>query len=225
MKTVYLVRHGEASWQGDEYDVLTDRGVDQSRVVGQAFVERGIVPDLVVSGELKRHRQSAAAALEAAGWSAALAEDARWAEMDYIDIIKAVAPQYSSHAELKVVAGEGPSGNEEFAALFQGSLRSWIAQEGVYTESFEQFCARVYDAFDHVLSQLDDDQTAVVFTSGGPIGAIANRALEGPADGWLKLLVSVNTGISTFLQMEDRTVILVSLNEHSHVQKAALVTY
>ena len=141
MKTIYLVRHGEASWQGDTYDLLTDRGIEQARIVGQAIAERGIVPDLVVSGQLERHRQSAQAAAEETGWSARRLEDVRWAEMDYIDVIKAVAPQYSSHADLKAVVGDGPAGNEKFAALFQGALPAGYSIKQVATRSHSnEFC-------------------------------------------------------------------------------------
>lgn len=225
VKTLYLVRHGEASWQGDDYDVLTDRGEEQARIVGQALAKRGVVPDLVISGELRRHRRTAELAVDAAGWSVSREEDARWAEFDYIDIIKAFDPQYRSHGDLKAVVADGPGDNEAFATLFRSSLNGWIEGEGTYLETFEQFCARVADACDDVVERLDDDQTAVVFTSGGPIGALANRALEGTPSGWTKLLVSFNVGVSKLLLIPDGSLILVSLNDHSHLETAGLLTY
>lgn len=225
MKTIYLVRHGQASWQGDDYDLLTELGEQQAGIVGAALAKRGVDPDLVVSGELRRHRQTADAAVAAAGWGATQATDLRWAEFDYVDIIRAFDPRFTTHADLRTVAGEGTAGNQEFAALFQGSLRGWIADDGTFIERFDQFCSRVVSACDHVIGELDDDQTAVVFTSGGPIGAVANHALGGVPDQWLKLIVSVNAAVSQLIVLPDDTVMLTSLNEHAHLDEAGVVTY
>lgn len=227
MKTIFLVRHGQASWQGDEYDVLTDLGEEQARIVGAALAKRGVVPDLIVSGELRRHRQTAENAVEAAGWSALpRVTDARWAEFDYIDIIRAFDASFTSHADLKAVIGDGPAGNQEFAALFQNSLRGWVDGGREYIERFDQFCGRVGAACDDVVAQLEEDQTAVVFTSGGPIGAVANRTLGGRPDQWLKLIVSVNAGVSQLLVLPgEDALMLTSLNEHAHVVEAGVLTY
>jgi len=225
VKTLLLVRHGEASWQGDEYDVLTERGEGQARLVGAALAARGVAPDLVFSGELKRHRRSAELAVASAGWTAPLLMDERWAEMDYIDVIKEFDPRFQSHADLKAVAAEGLSGNEEFAALFQGSILRWIEGGGTFRESFEEFCARVDGALDLAFSRLADSETGVVFTSGGPIGVVANRALAGTPSAWTRLLVSVNTGVSKLLLLPDGRLILVSLNEHAHLDVAGVLSY
>lgn len=225
MKTLYLVRHGEASWQGDDYDVLTDRGMEQARIVGRALIERGVTPVRVFSGELKRHRHSAELAIESAAWRLSCEQDGRWAEMDYIDVVKAHDPRFQSHADLRTVAGDGPAGNEAFAALFRGSLDRWIEGGGTFIESFDEFCARVSDALDHAFAQLDEDQSGVVFTSGGPIGVVANRALEGTRSAWTKLLVSVNGGISKLLLLPDGALILVSLNEHAHMETTGILSY
>lgn len=226
MKTIYLVRHGQASWQGDDYDLLTALGEEQARIVGTALAKRGIVPDVVVSGELKRHRQTAAGAVEAAGWSVERRTDARWAEFDYVDIVRAYDSRFSSHADLRAIAGEGTAGNQEFAALFQGALLGWIAGDGAFVERFDEFCERVGAACDQVVADLGDDQTAVVFTSGGPIGAVANLTLGGAPDQWMKLVVSVNAAVSQLVVLpgSDRPV-LTSLNEHAHLDEAGVVTY
>ena len=59
MSQVLLVRHGQASWGSDDYDVLSDLGERQSRMLGEALAARGVVPDLVVRGAMRRHRQTA----------------------------------------------------------------------------------------------------------------------------------------------------------------------
>ena len=51
MSQVLLVRHGQASWGSDDYDVLSDLGERQSRMLGEALAARGVVPDLVVADQ------------------------------------------------------------------------------------------------------------------------------------------------------------------------------
>lgn len=225
MKTIYLVRHGQASWHGDDYDVLTDLGREQARLVGAALAKRGLVPDLVVSGELLRHRDTADLAVETAGWEVPRATDERWAEFDHVDLIKQHDPRFNTHADLKTFAADTAEGRQELSVLLRASLQSWISSAGTYVETFDQFTDRVTAACRDVIARLDDDETAVVFTSGGPIGALAMIALGGPAEQWLKLIVSVNTGISQFLLLPDESLVLATLNDHSHVDGVDVLTF
>jgi broad specificity phosphatase PhoE len=225
VKTIYLVRHGQASWHGDDYDVLTPLGREQSRLVGAALVKRGLVPDLIVSGELQRHRDTADLAAEAAGWEAPRVTDARWAEFDHVDLIKQHDPRFTTHADLKVYGADTPEGRRELSVLLRASLQSWLGNAGHYVETFHEFTERVVAACDDTLARLDDDQSAVVFTSGGPIGALALTVLDGPPEQWLKLIVSVNTGISQFILLPDESLVLATLNDHAHVDGVDVLTF
>ena len=50
MGVVLLVRHGQASFGADDYDVLSETGWTQSRLLGEHLAARGVVPDVVVRG-------------------------------------------------------------------------------------------------------------------------------------------------------------------------------
>ena len=69
MGQLVLVRHGQASFGADDYDVLSETGWEQSRVLGRWLREHGVRPDTVVSGAMRRQRETLAALLE--GWSSA----------------------------------------------------------------------------------------------------------------------------------------------------------
>ena len=57
MGLVLLVRHGQASFGADDYDVLSATGRSQAAVLGQAVA--ALTPDLVVHGSLVRQRDTA----------------------------------------------------------------------------------------------------------------------------------------------------------------------
>ena len=68
-RSVWLVRHGQASFGKSDYDNLSEAGHEQAYLLGKDFARRGITPSLLVSGSMKRHRQTLAE-IAAGAWSA-----------------------------------------------------------------------------------------------------------------------------------------------------------
>ena len=56
MGTLYLVRHGQASFGAEDYDQLSALGHRQCVALGQYWRERGMRFDAVLTGSLKRLR-------------------------------------------------------------------------------------------------------------------------------------------------------------------------
>ena len=66
MPVVLLVRHGQASFGAEDYDVLSDTGREQSQVVGVELGRRGLRSPVAVCGSLRRQKDTADIALAAA---------------------------------------------------------------------------------------------------------------------------------------------------------------
>lgn len=218
MAQILLVRHGQASWGAADYDVLSERGEVQSRVLGEALASRGVVPDLVVRGAMRRHRQTAQGVLAGAGWSAEVAVDDGWNEFDHRQMLELHPAGAERGEELT---------REEFQTWFEEATLRWTggrhAEE--YDESFAQFADRVQGALDRVLEGLGPKQTAVVFSSGGPISWVTAALLGGGAELWTELNpVTVNASVSKVV-VGRRGSTLVSFNDHSHLEAQGLVTY
>ena len=58
MGTLYLVRHGQASFGAADYDRLSELGERQSERLGRYWAERGLRFDAVITGTLRRHAQT-----------------------------------------------------------------------------------------------------------------------------------------------------------------------
>ena len=58
MGTLYLVRHGQASFGADDYDVLSPRGHQQAVRLGEYWRARGMAFDAVMTGTLRRHTET-----------------------------------------------------------------------------------------------------------------------------------------------------------------------
>ncbi|MBU5895007.1 histidine phosphatase family protein, partial [Vibrio cholerae O1] len=67
MGTLYLVRHGQASFGAEDYDQLSERGTAQSQRLGAYWRERGLRFDAVYTGTLRRHEQTLAGIADGLG--------------------------------------------------------------------------------------------------------------------------------------------------------------
>ena len=221
MSSILLVRHGQASFGAADYDDLSPTGHEQSRVLGAALAARGVRPDLLVTGRMRRHAQTADGVLAGAGWDAPVEVDAGWDEFDHLQVL-------AVHDRPTTVEGE--SEKAAFQRWFEEATRRWTsgAHDEAYDESFAAFTARVGRALDDLADRLGRRGTAVVLTSGGPVAWACASLLADEADArtalWLRLNpVSVNTGTSTVVRGARGTT-LVSFNAHDHLSPD-LLTY
>ncbi len=221
MSSILLVRHGQASFGAADYDNLSPVGHEQSRVLGAALAARGVVPDLVVAGEMRRHAQTASSLLDGAGWSADVSVDAGWNEFDHLQVLG---------VHDSPTAREGESEKAAFQRWFEEATRRWTSggDDEAYDESFGAFTSRVDAALSRLVDTLPAKGTAVVLTSGGAIAWIAAALLGDDTavrtDLWLRLNpVSINTGTSTIVR-GGRGTTLVAFNAHDHLSPD-LLTY
>jgi broad specificity phosphatase PhoE len=212
---ILLVRHGQASWGAADYDNLSEGGHEQARLTGLALAARGVTPSRVVCGTMRRHRQTAAAAVGAAGWSAEATTDDGWNEFDHVQMLEVHgAPE----------RGTGPDGGgltrQEFDAWFDAATERWTSgrYDEDYDEPFFTFTSRVEAALRRTASGLGSGEAAVVFTSGGPISWVAATLLGGGIDMWMRLNpVTINASVAKVV-VGARGTTLVSLNDHSHLE-------
>jgi broad specificity phosphatase PhoE len=218
MAQVLLVRHGQASWGAADYDVLSETGHEQSRVLGHALAARGVVPTVVVRGAMRRHRETADATAGAAGWSVTAGEDHGWDEFDHEQMLRLHPTGLDEGEELTRAA---------FQRWFEEATLRWTsgAHAEEYDESFVHFGARVEEALRRTVERLDRSDTAVVFTSGGPVAWVATSLLGGDPGLWTQLNpVTVNASV-TKVVVGRRGRTLVSFNDHGHLEAPGLVTY
>jgi broad specificity phosphatase PhoE len=215
---ILLVRHGQASWDGDDYDVLSEVGHQQGELLGAALAARGIRPDLVVTGGMRRHRETVENLVAGATLGHVGVElDAGWDEYDHVSMLAQVPTSF---------AGDKPSA-AEFQAWMEQATDRWIRGENAedYHEPFADFTGRVEAALRRTATAAAKG-TAVVVTSGGPISWVTASLLGGDAALWSRLnVVCVNSGV-TKLVTGRRGVTLVSFNEHTHLEsQPELLTY
>jgi broad specificity phosphatase PhoE len=228
MRVLLLVRHGQASFGAKDYDALSDLGHEQSRVLGRALAARGIRPDVIVRGGMRRHDETAAGILEGLGTDVPVQVDAGWDEFDFQHVVEVHKPHYRSRTVMMADLARTLKPREAFQRVFEEATLRWTAGEydADYAESFPAFRARVTDGLRRTAGLAPDRGTVLVVSSGGPIGLAASHLLAGDTSLWPQLnKVAVNTALTKVLNGRSGLT-LSTYNEHSHLEHdRALVTY
>ena len=220
MSTIYLVRHGQASFHAEDYDHLSALGVEQATAVGRALAPRVPTVDVVVTGAMRRHRDTARHALAAMPHAPAPTEDADWNEYAHDAVLAAHEPLYKDRA--KWLGSLGPDPASAMRAMFAAAIERWM--EGAhddYPESFRAFHDRTAAALARLVARLGRGQTALVFTSGGPISLLAGQLLGVPEPARLYLGGSLLNASITKLVSGKAGPRLATLNDHAHFEGAA----
>ncbi len=163
MGEIILVRHGQAnSAANDEasYDKLSDLGHQQARWLGDYLRDRERPFDKIISGSLRRHRETSAGI----GYGDPVI-DPRLNEMDYFNLGQA----------LEDVHGVPFPGPDEFAAHVPQVMEAWHKAEIMGVETFASFEARVTSVLQEAASP---GARVLCVTSGGVIGMIIRHLLK-----------------------------------------------
>lgn len=206
MAEILLVRHGQASWGADDYDVLSPLGERQGPVTGRAL--SSIAPSRVLHGSLRRQRETAAYVAQGAGWPLAGQTDARWNELDHRAIME-FAPRPTSPSPTP----------EEFSSWFERAMDRWHGGEhdDEYEETWPAFRTRVLDALDDLAGDLGEDDSAVVVTSGGPISVVTSALLGGETAMYRGMINGVVNCSVTRIRRGRQGLRIASFNEHTHL--------
>jgi len=179
---IFLIRHGQASIHAEDYDNLSEAGARQAEALGRVLIARGVRPDAIWCGTLRRHRQTAEACLAAMGLPLRWQVDAGWDEYDHRDLLRAYDPRYAERDVMLADLSASEDPMLAFQKLYAAVLDRWVegAHDADYALSWTGFCARVEAALDRARAAAGGDAHAIVFTSGGPIAAACRSLLQIP---------------------------------------------
>ena len=233
MSTIYLIRHGQASFGHDNYDRLSDLGVRQARLLGAYFFRTGVSFDRVYSGTLERQIDTARAVLSES--QSAMTADT----LSVLPEFDEFASYSASMHRLAEMTAADPAFAEKVSAMLvnrqafwevsDSLLQQWRTDESLSPSgsAWQAFRTQVAAGLERVRAEGAPGQRAAVFTSGGTISAAMQRVL-GLGDEHIIALArqTRNSSFSTFL-CEDGRISLVSFNAVPHLElenDAALIT-
>ncbi len=233
--TIYLIRHGQASFGADDYDVLSATGVRQAEVLGAHLAQLGLRFDRCLAGQLRRQQDTARhalAQLQASGLDVPQVEiDSAFDEFDADAVIHALLPALLlQEPEALYILRNGNQNRAEFQRLFALLVARWVSGEHDMPElkTWQDFVEGVQAGLQRILDAAEPSHNIAIFTSGGTITALLHLVTQMTANQAFELNWQIiNTSLSQ-LKFRSREVALASFNSQTHLQlmKAPeLITY
>jgi broad specificity phosphatase PhoE len=212
---VYLIRHAQASFGGDSYDVLSELGHRQTEALAETLRQRGVRADRVVSGGLRRQLDTATACVNGAD----VEVDERWDEYDSAGVLAAHGEGVPDGDTTELGVPRNVT-SREFQALLDRALVAWIeaGESSPAAETWPAFQQRTSAALTDLTGSLGGGEGALVFTSAGVIAALAASLIGAPASSFVALnRIGVNCGVTKLVSGSGGTH-LVTFNDHSHIE-------
>ncbi len=222
MGTLYLVRHGQASFGAEDYDVLSPRGHQQAVRLGEYWRGRGMAFDAVMTGTLRRHTETLQGIAQGLQTQP---EVTRWPGLN----------EYDSHALISAIHPQplGPADTpERYRAHFRilcDALAQWMA--GVISPqgmpSWEEFSGGVRAALDHVRHH-HAGQNVLLVSSGGPISTAVGEVLGTAPEVTIALNMRIRNSAVTEFSISPKRLMLQTFNTLPHlneVEHASLITH
>lgn len=236
MASLYLIRHGQASFGSANYDQLSDLGMQQCLLLGQWMRQTNQPVEQIVLGEMHRHRQSAQAFMNGFGAAAHLHEQ-HWQlhaglnEFDHEQLLQKSRPEFADTAQLMQFLSSQLHPRATLEKMFVAALSRWMisAHDSDYAETWTAFQARVGSAIHSLTTAAGSSpKHTIVFTSGGPISVICQQLLAIPDTHFQRLLAALlNSGVSK-LVYGDGQLKLVGMNAVGHLEQhndSSLLSY
>lgn len=186
MARIVLARHGQASAHAEDYDVLSDLGRQQARLLGSAFSGLKLREPVVVTGTLKRQIDTAriifGAGTEGDGEAGSAAEGAG------AEVLR--DERFNEYDHRRVMADYTPDMKPGEAGRLDRAMALWMADA---QSDFPPFMRRVIAAYREFCDRLPEGRDGLIVSSGGVSAVIfawlmagrpevfAGHALEAPS--------------------------------------------
>lgn len=214
MGTVYLVRHGQASFGADNYDQLSELGMRQCVRLGEYFRHKGVRFDAALVGTLERQKQSLACIAE--GLQTKI-EPLSWPGLNEYDskaVVQAIHPEPLERPTTPELV------REHFRLLREG-LAAWIEgktkPEGMMSHA--DFVTGITSALDHVRAT-HYGKNVLVVSSGGPISTIVAHTLGAPLNSMIEINLRIRNSSVSELTFTPKRHSLVTYNTLPHLDSA-----
>ncbi|MGL4434828.1 MAG: histidine phosphatase family protein [Giesbergeria sp.] len=222
MGTLYLVRHGQASFGADDYDQLSPLGLQQAQRLGAHWLAQGQRFDTVLMGTLRRHAQTLDGIAQGLPGLPAPQVLPSLDEYDSLALIRAI------HTE-PLQKPDTPELYRHHFRLLCDAIAQWMA--GVISPqgmpSWEDFSLGVRRVLEQVRRD-HADQNVLLVSSGGPISTAVGEVLGTAPEVTIALNMRIRNSAVTEFSVSPKRLMLQTFNTLPHLhaaEHAALVTH
>ncbi|WP_020205386.1 histidine phosphatase family protein [Cupriavidus sp. WS] len=238
MATLFLVRHGQASFGAANYDCLSATGRQQARWLGEYFRDRGVAFTRVIAGSLVRQQDTALEILAGMGTPGVPPGTAPRAPAEALATVAEEAPRacVETHPGLNEYDGEAlyrshtagrdhrAHQNEDYNdywRTFRAAYQAWtLDQLAGMPESWRDFGGRIRAGLAHATEGATREDALLVVSSGGAIGRAVADLLGAPAQTAIELNLQFRNTAFCEIIAGRGTQRLLSFNSLPHLERA-----
>lgn len=180
MSSIYLIRHGQASFGAQNYDKLSELGCRQAQVVGEYLSDSGIHFDAVYSGDLCRQRETASLALACQPGEVPHLIDSRFNEIQNDAQLKYLLPEVVKlHPQVQALVEKGLSSSKDYQKVIDAVFNYWVspACNDTRIQSWADYSSGARQAVADIVQAQGSGKTVGIFTSGGTVATIVAQVL------------------------------------------------
>ncbi len=211
MGTLYLVRHGQASFGADDYDQLSPLGRQQAVRLGEYWRGRGLEFDAVLTGTLRRHTQTFEGLAEGLQGAPAPLQLPGLNEYDSLALIRAI------HTE-PLARPDTPELYRHYFRVLCDALAQWMA--GVISPqgmpSWDDFAGGVQTVLERVRRE-HAGQNVLLVSSGGPISTAIGQVLGTAPEVTIALNMRIRNSAVTEFSVSPKRLMLQTFNTLAHL--------
>lgn len=225
MGTLYLVRHGQASFGAQDYDNLSELGQRQSVRLGEYWRDKGLRFDAVLTGTLRRHAQTWAGIAQGMGIAnppgavASLEAPLLWPGLNEYDSEAVIAAIHPHQLAKPKTQAEEPELYRHHFRLLRDGLTQWM--NGVVSPrgmpSYPEFLAGVSSALDHIRQNFDGN--VLIVSSGGPIATAVGHVLGTSPETTIELNLRIRNSAVTEFAFNPKRHTLQTFNTLPHLDQ------
>ena len=234
MASIFVIRHGQASFGEENYDKLSPLGCRQAVVLGEYLRDCGIHFDATFSGDLQRQRKTAELATASQPRPSTHHIDSRFNEIQNEEQFDELLPAVlDNNPALQALLDKGLNLSKDYQKALKEVFNYWVspACPDSDIQSWDEYSAGVHSALEAIIRSQGAGKTVGLFTSGGTIATIVAHVLGlGSQHVYSFYEPVINCSVTQLFYSGDR-VSLSYFNDHSFldllgVQKGEkLVTY
>ena len=235
MSELIFVRHGQASFGAHAYDKLSNRGVEQVKMLARHWQSLGEKFDYIYSGTLQRQKETANEFLSLMkGETFNAVEHTGFNEYSADSLMQVFLRDHAVEAGFDVSIPWPVEDAALFQQMFEAATSKWIrdelqpAADDMSFENWSAFQQRVHGALDEIMAKHTGGSRVLISTSGGVIATALQRVLQIPDDKVIATNWMVQNSSVTRIKYGNGRISLTQFNSLAHLEKAGLhhmVTY
>ncbi len=225
MSTLFMIRHGQASFGQKNYDQLSDLGIAQAKLLGEYYRDLGICFDEYYTGTMLRHLETTDHFFQVFS-----GEKKPCREFNSSEAFNEYDPESVLRVIIPILIEEDPgfsrdvenmfTSRKSFQIVFEKAILKWVSGDvqvpGLV--SWEEYSSCVQEGIQGIMQSHGKGKKIAVFSSGGPISATIQKALSlsntaSIQVGWQ----IINSSVTRFKFTNDQ-IMMMSFNDHAHLE-------